>query len=130
MFKINQDTKQINITRGDYGIIDVSTINEEDGSDYIFQIGDIVRLKVYEKNDCNSVILQKDIEVKEITEVVSIELLKEDTTIGDIVSNKVDYWYEVVLNPNTKPHTIVGYDEDKAKIFRLYPKGATLNDIN
>ena len=130
MFKINQETKQINITYGDYAVMDVSTINEDDGTDYVFKVGDVVRFKVYEKNGCNNVVLQKDVEVKEENTVVSIELQGEDTSIGDIISNKIDYWYELILNPKTRPQTIVGYDENKAKIFRLYPKGADLNDID
>jgi hypothetical protein len=50
-------------------------------------------------------------------------LSKEDTKIGKKVNKPVDYWYEVELNPDTYPQTIVGYDEDGAKIFKLYPEG-------
>lgn len=35
----------------------------------------------------------------------------------------MDYWYEVELNPETEAQTIIGYDEDGPKIFRLYPEG-------
>ena len=52
-----------------------------------------------------------------------ISLNKEDTTIGDIINTPIDYWYEVQLNPETNPQTIIGYDENGAKIFRLYPEG-------
>jgi hypothetical protein len=43
--------------------------------------------------------------------------------IGDVISKHKDYWYEVVLNDDTLPQTIIGYDEDGAKLFRLFPEG-------
>jgi hypothetical protein len=39
----------------------------------------------------------------------------------------VDYWYEVELNPDEDCQTIVGYDEDGAKVLRLFPEGADVN---
>ena len=56
-------------------------------------------------------------------ETVTVTLDNKDTKFGDIISKPVDYWYEVELNPETKPQTIVGYDEDGAKIFKLFPEG-------
>lgn len=72
----------------------------------------------------NKIIMQKDLTVTEISTKVDFEFNKEDTTIGGIISKPVDYWYEIQLNPNSNPQTIVGYDEDGAKIFRIYPEGA------
>ena len=54
---------------------------------------------------------------------VTIFLGKEETTIGEITSKPKDYWYEVELNPETLPQTIIGYDEDGAKVFKLFPEG-------
>lgn len=126
MFKINKVTKQIDITRGDIGCITVDSINNDE-SDYEFQVGDIVRLSVFKKKDCNCVELQKDVEVKEVCTEVDIDLVSEDTKIGDLISKYVDYWYEITLNPDTAPQTIVGYEVDennieKPKIFRLLPE--------
>lgn len=121
MFKVNENLS-IHITRGDIGLIGITAKND-DGSDYTFQVGDILRLGVFEKNKLTAIKLQKDITVQEQTLEVEMQLTKEDTTIGEILSKPVDYWYEIQLNPDTNPQTIIGYDENGAKIFRLYPEG-------
>jgi hypothetical protein len=124
MFEINED-KTINITRGDIGAFTVDALNES-GEKYLFQKGDVVRIKVTEKKACENVMFQKDFVVEEETEQVEILLTEEETKIGEVISKPTDYWYEVELNPLTNPQTIIGYDEDGAKILRLYPEG---NDI-
>lgn len=121
MFKVNNDLS-IHVTRGDIGLLGITAKND-DGSDYTFQVGDILRLGVFEKNKLTAIKLQKDITVQEQTLEVEMQLTKEDTTIGEILSKPVDYWYEIQLNPDTNPQTIIGYDENGAKIFRLYPEG-------
>lgn len=121
MFKVKDDMS-IHITRGDIGTIGVSA-NNKDGSSYTFQIGDVVRLGVFERKNFNSIKLQKDVIVQEENTEIDISLTKEDTTIGNIINKPVDYWYEIQLNPDTQPQTIIGYDENKAKIFKLYPEG-------
>jgi hypothetical protein len=68
-------------------------------------------------------VLEKDVTVEEETSVVSITLERTDTKLGGIINKPVDYWYEVELNPDTTPQTIVGYDSDGPKIFRLFPEG-------
>lgn len=122
MFKIDSTTKQINITRGDIGTISISALNE-DGEDYTFQVGDILRLGVFTAKNFNDIIFQKDIEVLEATTSVDLSLDSTETTIGDIINKPVEYWYEIQLNPDTEPQTIIGYDENGAKIFKLYPEG-------
>ena len=121
MFKVKDDLS-IHVTRGDVGLLGITAKNEDE-SDYIFQIGDVVRLGVFEKKKFSSIKLQKDIIVQEQGTEVQISLNKEDTSIGDIINTPVDYWYEVQLNPETNPQTIIGCDENGAKIFRLYPEG-------
>ena len=121
MFEVKDDLS-IHITRGNIGVLGISAENK-DKTPYNFQIGDVVRLGVFEKKKFTSIKLQKDIIVQEQGTEVQISLNKEDTTIGNIINAPVDYWYEVQLNPNTNPQTIIGYDEDGAKIFRLYPEG-------
>lgn len=122
MFKIDSNTKQINITRGDIGIISVSAKNENN-EDYTFQVGDIIRLGIFVAKNCNDNVLQKDVEVTEETTSVDIELNSTDTTIGEIINKPATYWYEIQLNPDTNPQTIIGYDETGAKLFVLYPEG-------
>lgn len=120
MFTIDAD-KTISITRGDSGSF-VAPI------DYALQPGDVLRLKVFRKKACEDVVMQKDFAIGEATETVSLELTENDTRIGEIISKPVDYWYEIELNPDNNPQTIVGYDEDGAKVFRLYPEGRDLED--
>lgn len=61
--------------------------------------------------------------VLEDTTQVEMALYGEDTKFGEVISKPVDYWYEIELNPDTNPQTIVGYDEEGAKIFKLFPEG-------
>lgn len=126
MFKVNED-KSIYLTRGDYCHI-IFLATNVDGSEHKFRDTDIVRFKVFEKKSCENVVLQSDFRVGEDDEVINIILLPEETKIGEEISKPVDYWYEVELNPDGNTETIVGYDEDGPKIFRLYPEGGDFNE--
>lgn len=123
MFKVNDD-KSIYVTRGD--ILAFKVTSDYYGENYVFQAGDIVRMKVFEKKGCDCVMLQKDFIVEADTEEVTITLTGSDTKIGELIHKPKDYWYEVELNPLTNPQTIIGYDEDGAKVFRLFPEGADM----
>ena len=119
MFVVNEDNS-IYATRGD--IVFFSVAAENNGVAYTFQPGDLVRISVYGKKDAETVVLQKDFPVVSATEKVDIVLTEQDTKFGEVISKPKDYWYEVVLNPFTDPQTIIGYDEDGAKVFKLYPE--------
>lgn len=121
MFAINED-KSIYLTRGDVANIEVMT-QLSDGANYTFQVGEVIRFKVFMPKECESVILQKDVIVEEATETVTIYLGKNETKFGDFISKPVNYWYEIEVNPDTEPQTIVGYDDEGAKILRLFPEG-------
>lgn len=121
MFIIEKSTKQINITRGDIASIDlVPTIN---GEPYTFKVDDVVRFKVFKAKDCGCVEIQKDVVIAEETQSVNISLTGDETKIGGIINKPAKYWYEIELNPDTNPQTLVGYDLDGEKIFMLYPEG-------
>ena len=125
MFVIDEDMT-INITRGDTALFELTaTIN---GESYEFKYNDIVRLSVFAKKNCEDVVLQKDVRVTADTRTVEITLDGKDTVIGEVISKPTDYWYEIVLNPDTKPQTIIGYDDDGAKIFKLFPEGGAINE--
>ena len=123
MFKVNTDLS-IEITRGD--AVEFIVTAQENGENYVFKSGDIVRFKVFEKKGCDCVVLQKDFGVESDTEEVTIVLEEADTKIGELIHKPKDYWYEVELNPDTLPYTIIGYDADGAKVFKLYPEGRDL----
>jgi hypothetical protein len=120
MFVINDDLS-IYITRGDAAVFSVGAKVGE--VEYTFREGDVVRFKVFEKKNCEEVVLKKDITVTEATSRVQITLNREETKIGEVISKPTEYWYEVELNPETHPQTIIGYDDNGAKTFTLYPEG-------
>ena len=120
MFTINDDLS-IYATRGD--TVFFTVMAEENGASYCFEAGDVLRIKIFEKKNANKVVLEKSFPVTARTDRFTILLTEEDTKIGDVISKATDYWYEIELNPFTNPQTIIGYDEDGAKIFRLFPEG-------
>lgn len=119
MFTINDDLS-IYVTRGDMAYIKVTC--NKNGKPYTFQVGDVVRFNVCEKKNCDKVVLQKDFPVTAVTQGVEIVLDGDDTKFGGIINKPTDYWYEVVLNPFDNPQTIICYDEDGTRVFRLYPE--------
>ncbi len=123
MFVVNEDNS-IYATRGDIVFFSVSAEDRETKTKYTFKAGDVLRIKVYGKKDAENVVLQKDFPVLNNTSEVEIYLTEEDTKIGEVISKPVDYWYEVELNPDEAPQTIIGYNEDGAVLFKLFPEGA------
>lgn len=126
MFKLNKDLS-IYATRGDIVFFKVKAL--KNGERHTFEAGDVVRIKVFNKKGCHCVVLQKDFPVAENTQEVDVYLTSEETTIGGVISKPVDYWYEIELNPDTAPQTIVGYDDDGAKVFKLFPEGKDASGI-
>lgn len=123
MFQVNDDLS-IYVTRGDMVFLRIHA--ERDGKPYTFQPGEVLRFKVFAKKNCEDVVLQKDFPVTAVTQSVDIILDGEDTKIGDVISKPRDCWYEVELNPHDIPITIIGYDEDGARVFKLFPEGADI----
>ena len=122
MFKINKDDQSIHITRGDIAVISVSASDGE--TEHLFQPGDVVQINVFKRKKCEEVVMRKAVEVAVESAAVDIELTSEDTKIGGYISKPTEYWYEVELNPDTEPQTLVGYDDEAgAKVFMLYPEG-------
>jgi hypothetical protein len=130
MFQINDD-KSIYLTRGDAGSFAVTT--EIDGAGYFFRVSDMVIFRVTEKKNCDNVFLEKKFVVEEECESVYIVLEESDTKFGESISKPTDFWYEIELIPYSedgaiRPQTVIGYDEDGAKILRLFPEGSKKNE--
>lgn len=124
MFEIVRDDLTIHITRGDVAAF---TVNANVGKDenkvpYIFREGDVVRFSVCTKKDYSDVVLQKDFSATAGAEEVEIQLESKDTKFGVGISKPTEYWYEIELNPDTKPQTIIGHTADGAKVLMLYPE--------
>lgn len=122
MFKI-LDNKSIYVTRGDIASIEVSA-KSHTGEAYVFKVGDVVRLQVFEKGRCNKIVLQKTVEALEECTTLDIFLETGDTRFCEVIHAPKDYWYELTLNPDTRPQTLVGYDDVGPKLFRIFPEGS------
>lgn len=120
MFVINDDMT-IYVTRGDAGAFNIQA--KLGDTDYTFRVGDVIRFKVFAKKKCSDVVLKKDVKVTEETTTVQIFVKANETKFGKVINKPVDYWYEVELNPDTNAQTIIGYDDNGAKILRLFPEG-------
>ena len=125
MFYIDEDLT-IHITRGDAAVFRFSAVTDEEDTPYRFVDGDVVRFKVFGKKNCEETVLVKDFKIYEYQFDVDIELDSDDTKFGEYISKPTDYWYEIELNPDTYAQTIIGYDENGAKVLKLYPEGGEL----
>ena len=113
----------IKINRGDILNLTLS-LKLDDGTTYTFQPNDTVVFSLYSKGALDKdAILLKEVTVQETAQSVEITLTSEETKIGNLINKPVDYWYEVELN---NQYTVIGYDDDGAKIFKLYPEGSKL----
>ena len=116
------DDNSIYLTRGDIASIQITALNSS-GEEYLFKSGDIVRFSIFEKGRYDNLVLRRDVEVTTETKFVSINLSGNDTKIGELINKPKQYWYEVELNPDTAPQTIIGYDNNGPKILTLFPEG-------
>lgn len=114
----------IETNRGNMLPLTIKQKLRDDGSQVMFKSGDIVRFTIMEKNNCDNVFVQKDVEVKSECESVEIIIPAEEMKLGEIINKPATYWYEVELNPDTSDTiTILGYTKEKgAKILTLCPE--------
>ena len=117
-----RDDNSIYLTRGDIASIQITALNSS-GEEYLFKVGDIIRFSIYEKGRFDNLVLRKDAEVTTETIFVNINLSGSDTKFGELIHKPKQYWYEVELNPDTAPQTIIGYDDNGPKILTLFPEG-------
>lgn len=128
---MENDERNIEVIRGTFLPLTITALNK-DGTDYIFQNGDVVRFKVFERKNVEKVWLSKDFIVEEENTQMEIDLTSEDMKIGDLINRPTEYWYEIELNPDT-PYTnaIIGYDKEKGPaILWLLPEGGDRNGTN
>lgn len=119
MFIINDDLT-IHCTRGDAGSFSVgANLND---APYTFRVGDVVRFSVCEKKNYANVVLQKDVEVTEEAQLVEFHLDSADTKFGDVINKPTEFWYTIELNPDGYCQTILGHNEDGARVLTLYPE--------
>lgn len=124
MFRLDTvDKTTIKCTRGDRGSINIKK-QDDKGNFENFIKGDKVIFSIKNNFSDSEPVFRKIVEVEEDSEFVTFELTKEDTTLEDLISSPKEYQYDVSINDDL---TIIGYDDDGPKIFRLYPEGSSDN---
>lgn len=130
MAKIDKNTKQIQLNRGDSFDLAI-TLKDITGEPYNFLIGDVIKFKITNAHNEKNVVLQKNIIIDEETTTANIYLSSQETKIGDYINTPVDYWYEISLEKNNGDvMTIIGYEDKKPKIFTLNPEASEISDSN
>lgn len=114
MFRVDEDLA-IHINRGDAGNINVTA---NDGS-YEFQAGSKLKLRIYEKKGYDKEpVYETEVTIPEATTQAVIPLIESSTEFCDELNKPKTYWYDVSLDEDI---TLIGYDEDGAKEFIIYP---------
>lgn len=126
MRKIDSD-KNILLTRGDWLPLRLNLTNKDDGSNYIAEAGDIVRLTIYKNKNVTDVIYQEDFPVTEGSSYVDIDIYSDETKFGEYINKTEEFCYQVELNPDTQfTITLLGVEringKDVPKYFYLIPE--------
>ena len=87
--------------------------------DTTFNENDKLKFSIVEKKNYNKVLFQRTYTILEETDEFYITLSEDDTRFSDVISKPVTYWYEIEYNDG---QTLIGYDENGAKEFILYPE--------
>lgn len=117
------DGTTIKVNRGDILTLNLS-LKLNDGTPYTFQQNDKVVFSIYEAGKLSKeALILKEITVQSETQSLIISLTTEETKIGGLVDYPKEYWYEIELNDQ---YTVIGYDDNGAKLFMLYPEGSKL----
>ena len=118
MIKIDED-KTIHLTRGD-ATNDINKL-EVSVDGVSFAANDTLTLVVVKKKGYTSeIVFSKEQTITDAGDSVEFELTSNDTLTFPLENKKKEYWYDFVLNDDT---TILGYDEENAKKFIVYPGG-------
>ena len=122
MFQIDSDLT-IHLTRGDRATLQAGARDLSEEGRYTFRSGDVVRLTVCEKKDYSKVCFTCEVSPEVGAQVANLVIEPDMTRFGPIIHKPTDFYYEIELNPDTDPHTIIGHDKTGPKIFKLYPEG-------
>lgn len=117
---IKTEGTTIKIFRGDEGTLYISK-KDKNGNIEKFKKDDKVVLSVKENFGEHEVKLRKEVVVQEESEKVGFTFYPEDTKFIDLISEPIDFEYDIDLNDG---NTILGHDDSGAKIFRIYPTGS------
>lgn len=118
MLRIDENN-DIYITRGDKAALDIQ-VPLNDGF-YQFQTTDILYFTVKKKYGDTEPVLRKILTFSEPTEIATINLTSNDTSLGEMPNLPVTYVYDVSINED---QTIIGYDDNGEKRFIVYPEAS------
>ena len=116
MIKIDSNNN-IYITQGDKASIDIQ-IPLNDGF-YEFQTTDILYFTVKRKYSDTQPVLRKILTFSQPATTATLILTSIDTNIGGLSNLPLNYVYDISINED---QTIIGYDENGAKNFVIYPE--------
>lgn len=139
MIKIDSETKDIYLTRGDAPTkfnriavcLPVYNGDTRKIENYQFQLTDKISFVVFDKKGyTRREVFRIDYTLKDIgysqpTESVEIPLTEELTKKFEKTNKSKTYWYDIALNDTT---TILGFDENGAKKLIVYPEGGEANE--
>lgn len=113
----------IEVNRGDELNLKLG-LKLDSGTTYTFEEGDKVVFSLYNKGKMNEkAVLLKEVNATPNTTTLEISFTSEETKIGEMINKPVEYWYEIELNDR---YTVIGYDDEGAKKFILYPEGSQI----
>lgn len=125
MFDIDYN-KNISVTWGDVGTIVLKARGEGK-----FPAGAVLRLTIHGRYKPFDVEVAKDITIEEETQVVQINLDVEDTSFCPREGVEQEFSYDITLNPDTAPQTLVGYElKNGPKNFVILPKGGVQDELS
>ena len=130
MLKIDKEDLSIHLTRGDSVSLDVE-VTDVDGNQYTFTGAETIVFKVSKAKDPNDVLINVEKVAEKGATFVRIVLSEIETKIGKSSGKPIDYWYEISMynRDERTTHTIIGYDDDGAKVFRVYPEIGDVNQV-
>ncbi len=110
---IDIEEKTIMVNRGDRCTIPLYAIKNS------FKKDDKIKFSIVEKNNYSNVLFQKIYTVMEDSKQFCITMTSDETRFDEPINREKEYWYEIEYNGIS---TLIGYDQNRAKKFILYPE--------
>ena len=116
MFKVVN--KDILVSGGDYGQLNLTAVDVDTDVRYTFNKGDKIEFRVSDFYR-QKILIDKTIYITENTDTVVIELNGTDTDINDDTINPHDYVYDIVYND---VYSLVCFSDEVQPKFTVYPR--------
>ena len=120
-YDLFDENENIHINRGDRLLFEYSIDN--DGTDYVFQEDDYITFGIYKKLNEEPLVYEKFVATPGSTSV-DIDIPSEKMKIGDYITQKKEYIYEIQLNNELTTH---GFKKGNINKLHLYPEGMIPN---